>query len=225
MVVSRESVVLVHSPPLDWLADYLQRFYGVRTQVLSPLDIDTFELPTRMRGPHRQYDARALVDVLSPLLPSDAYAMIVVVNRDLFIYEAQQYAFGYGLHRERLAVMTFGRLDPIFDGLPRPVTWQADTARRSLTVIAHEVGHTFGMRHCSYYACALNGMSHLKEVDATPPHLCPVCLRKLVSLGGVDPVRRYEDLARFYAAAQMHRPAAWVESRLSRLRGPMATRG
>jgi len=51
--------------------------------------------------------------------------------------------------------------------------------RRSCKVLAHEMAHMFGIEHCIYFHCLMNGSNHLEESDARPMHLCPVDLRKL----------------------------------------------
>ena len=37
----------------------------------------------------------------------------------------------------------------------------------------------FGIKHCVYYKCLMNGSNSLEESRGKPGHLCPVCLRKL----------------------------------------------
>jgi archaemetzincin len=37
----------------------------------------------------------------------------------------------------------------------------------------------FGIQHCVFFNCLMNGSNHLDESDQRPLHLCPVCLRKL----------------------------------------------
>lgn len=51
--------------------------------------------------------------------------------------------------------------------------------RRAMKVSAHELIHTFGVHHCIYYECLMNGSNHLDETDARPVELCPVDLRKM----------------------------------------------
>ena len=46
-------------------------------------------------------------------------------------------------------------------------------------VMVHETGHTFGMTHCTYYECTMNGFNGYTEQVAMQRYLCPVCLRKL----------------------------------------------
>ncbi|KAI9162821.1 hypothetical protein HJFPF1_04414 [Paramyrothecium foliicola] len=56
--------------------------------------------------------------------------------------------------------------------------WLARVARTA----SHELGHCFGMDHCVYYACAMQGTSNIAEDDRQPPYLCPVCATKVASL-------------------------------------------
>eukprot|EP00486_Rosalina_sp_Unknown_P006106 CAMPEP_0201569730 /NCGR_PEP_ID=MMETSP0190_2-20130828/11575_1 /ASSEMBLY_ACC=CAM_ASM_000263 /TAXON_ID=37353 /ORGANISM="Rosalina sp." /LENGTH=279 /DNA_ID=CAMNT_0047992391 /DNA_START=685 /DNA_END=1524 /DNA_ORIENTATION=- len=51
--------------------------------------------------------------------------------------------------------------------------------RRCVGVLLHEIGHLFGLEHCPYFECLMNGANHLVEGDAAPLWLCPICLHKL----------------------------------------------
>ena len=46
--------------------------------------------------------------------------------------------------------------------------------------MVHEIGHMFGLKHCVYYECILNGSNGGFESDRFPDRtLCPICLTKL----------------------------------------------
>ena len=71
---------------------------------------------------------------------------------------------------------------------------------------SHEIGHCFGMDHCMYYACVMQGTCGLAEDSRQPPYLCPVCEAKLrhavVVGGGEESIRawrraRHEAVMRF----------------------------
>ena len=223
-VVEPQYVALVRSPPLAWLADYLTRFFGMPVTLMDPGDLEALHVPTRERNGHQQFDARELLNAVAARIPDDAYSMTALVNRDLFVFQEQEYAFGYGLHRDRQAVMSFAQFDPVFMGEAPLDDAEHVIARRSLAIVSHEVAHTFGLRHCVYYGCVLNGVSHPRELDETPLHLCPVCLRKLAWLGAIDPVARYEALEAFYADAALTEEARWVALRLQHARGAVSLR-
>ena len=68
--------------------------------------------------------------------------------------------------------------------------------RRCLHVVAHELGHLFGINHCVYYSCTMNGANSLAETDRQPLRLCPIDLKKLDAavnhaVGNFDPLRRF----------------------------------
>lgn len=54
------------------------------------------------------------------------------------------------------------------------------TLRLSLTA-SHELLHCFGLDHCVYFACAMQGTASLSEDSRQPPYLCPVCENKLAA--------------------------------------------
>lgn len=55
----------------------------------------------------------------------------------------------------------------------------------------------FGIRHCVYYECVMNGSNHLQESDSRPLELCVVCLRKLQTNIKFDILERYKRLYQF----------------------------
>ncbi|KAI0441568.1 hypothetical protein F4803DRAFT_576357 [Xylaria telfairii] len=53
--------------------------------------------------------------------------------------------------------------------------WFSRVAR----TLVHELGHCFGIDHCIYYACNMQGTSGIAEDVRQPPYLCPICLEKV----------------------------------------------
>ncbi len=49
---------------------------------------------------------------------------------------------------------------------------------RTLKEAVHELGHTFGLRHCKNY-CIMRFSNHLGETDEKPVEYCDSCLSKL----------------------------------------------
>src|SRR5690606_1670187 len=206
-------VTFVFAPLPDRLAGFLSSFYGLPSRVEPERSLAALELaPARVHNHHAQFDAGAILAALEPSLPSDAYSMTALVARDRFVDDRQEFAFGYGLHVDRLAVVSFAQLDPQFLGHDRSPDFQKRIRERSYKLVAHEVGHTLGLGHCDAYACVMNGVAHLAELDATPLRLCPICLRKLLWLVDVDPLQRYRELAQHYQAVGLDADLAWVRA-------------
>ena len=61
-------------------------------------------------------------------------------------------------------------------------------------VMAHEIGHMFGLYHCIYYECLMNGINSSDEQRRTLRIFCPVCLKKLKSNLKFDTKKRFEKL-------------------------------
>ena len=86
-------------------------------------------------------------------------------------------------------------------------------------VLCHEATHCFGVRHCVYASCIMNGSNHLEEAESRPFSACPVDLRKLqltldqAKLGGkgsppTDLVARETALVGWFEEHGLHEDAA-----------------
>jgi hypothetical protein len=60
----------------------------------------------------------------------------------------------------------------------------------------------FGMKHCVYYNCIMNGSNTLDEADNMPVEPCPVCFRKMMTAVRFNPFDRFEHLQNFCKATQ-----------------------
>ncbi|KAJ9609703.1 hypothetical protein H2200_006031 [Cladophialophora chaetospira] len=50
---------------------------------------------------------------------------------------------------------------------------------RLCRTVSHELGHCFGLDHCMYKACVMQGTASVAEDMRQPPYLCPVCEAKI----------------------------------------------
>jgi archaemetzincin len=217
VIEGREFVGLVRTPELADLGELAASFFGLPADVLPASELPLDDLPSREVKSGRQLDVHGVLDLVSASLPAGAYGMLALVNYDLFAWPEQQFAFGYSTHTDRVGVMGFSRFDPSFYGGPRPDDLATAVMRRSARVLLHEAAHLFGMRHCQYWRCLLNGIADLDELDAVPLRLCPVCLRKLHLLTGVDPRERYVAMLPVLERLGLHDELAWTRARLQRI--------
>lgn len=92
--------------------------------------------------------------------------------------------------------------------------WRSRVCRTA----SHELGHCFGIDHCVYYACIMQGSASLMEDSRQPPFLCPVDLSKVVQATGADVWERYSALRSFCGEHKdvhaFHAFGAWVDGRL-----------
>lgn len=94
---------------------------------------------------------------------------------------------------------------------------------RTAKFLLHQVTHMFGLLHCCYFRCLMNGAAHQEEADGRPPYLCGVCLKKLQLVTSMDPLMRYMHLARFWAWAGSPQIALWYETRVRVVRSTFST--
>ncbi|KAA0254364.1 hypothetical protein FBQ97_18045 [Acidobacteria bacterium ACD] len=125
---------------------------------------------------------------------------------DLYAGPSWNFVFGQASLTERVGVYSFARYAPESGSAPAHAP-----LLRACKVLAHEAGHLFGLWHCIYYACLMNGSNHLAELDRRPLHLCPVCLRKLQSSSRFDVTERYRRLRDLCCEAGFDDEAAWFE--------------
>src|SRR5207248_3227802 len=203
------------SPSLERLKAFASAFFAFSVDVLPPLDITAAAITTR-RNPHTHNRQLLTTDILALLrqrLPRDAYALLGITMEDLYPDPSWNFVFGQASLRERVGAYSFARYDPRFYN-ERVADTERLLLRRSCKVLAHEMAHMFGIEHCIYFHCLMNGSNHLEESDARPMHLCPVDLRKLQESIGFDVVERYRRLLQFYLSAGFTEEASWLSRRL-----------
>jgi archaemetzincin len=207
------------SPPLDRLREFAAAFFMMDVAVLPPLDLATGRITSR-RNPSTGQPQLLTGDLLALLrskLPNDAYALLGITMVDLYPQESWNFVFGQASLRERVAVYSFARYDPHFYGASPPKDGQSLLLLRSCKVLAHETAHMFGIQHCIYFHCLMNGSNHLAESDARPLHLCPVDLRKLQHSIGFDVVERYRRLLDFSRQTGFLDEARWLARRVEHI--------
>ncbi|MBL9133402.1 MAG: hypothetical protein JNG86_19480 [Verrucomicrobiaceae bacterium] len=207
------------APSLKTLSEYCTVFFGMETRVLEAVALD--KVPAKRRtNPNTKKLQLLTTDILGWLpsrKPADAYALIAVTMEDLYPQESWNFVFGQALLQGGAGVFSFARYDPAFYGEARDAETRALILRRSCKVLSHEMGHMFGLLHCVFYECIMNGSNHLDETDSRPMHLCPVCLRKLHMAAGFELAKRETALSAFFTAQSMRAEAEWTRRRVEKM--------
>jgi archaemetzincin len=207
------------SPSIAKLRDFAAAFFAMEVRVLPAVRISA-SFTTR-RNPHTgtlQILTGDVLNFLKSRVPSDAFCILAITMEDLYPEPSWNFVFGEASPRERVGVYSFARYDPAFYAETCTDDYEVLMLRRSCKVLAHETGHIFGLAHCVYFSCLMNGSNHLVESDCRPLHLCPVCLRKLQWCTGFDVVERYTSLERVTREASFMDEAEWLRRQLKRLR-------
>lgn len=206
------------SPPLEELRIYAEAYFQLDVKVLPGFhpEPEQFWPRTNKHTHNRQLLTTVIMDFLRTRLPSDAFCLLGITMEDLYPDPSWNFVFGQAWPEARVGVYSFARYDPAFSQKERPADYRAIILRRSCDVLTHELAHLFGLQHCIYYDCLVNGSNSLAEADAAPHHLCPVCLRKLQFAVQFDPVTRYRELSRFYRRHGWADEAAWTNRQLAK---------
>ena len=70
------------------------------------------------------------------------------------------------------------RLRQEFYGLP---TDPELLHERLLKEALHELGHTYGLRHCPDYTCVMSSSNGVERIDLKSAEFCPTCARIMPS--------------------------------------------
>jgi len=204
------------SPSVERLRAYTAAFFQMDVEVLSPLTLSDYNVTTRINlfTRKRQILTKDVLNLLRKRLPDDEFCILALTMEDLYPQPSWNFCFGQASLVHRVGVFSFARYDPAFFGGERELTYQKTLLWRSCKVLVHEIAHMFGISHCIFFKCVLNGSNHLEESDARPMHLCPVCLRKLHFNIQFDVLDRYRQLLRFYQTVDFEKEAQWVNNRL-----------
>jgi len=123
----------------------------------------------------RQYGSIPMLEMLARLCPSDAWKLLAVTERDLFI-PVLTFVFGHAQLGGRLAVLSLARLRQEFYGLApnREVLFE-----RAYKEALHETGHTLGLVHCADRNCAMSLATNVRQIDSKDAAFCARCAARV----------------------------------------------
>ena len=205
------------SPPLEELKEYAAAVFQMEVKILPPLTRYSFTTRVNAQSRKPQILTRDVLDFFETKLPRDAFCLLGITMDDLYPAESWNFVFGQASLVDRVGIYSFARYDPVFFGQKRDADYSKLILKRSCKVLAHETGHMFGLRHCIYFNCAMNGSNHLGESDSRPMQFCPVCLRKLQHSTKVDVVKHYRDQQQFFAKVGFDEESAWLNRRIEKI--------
>jgi archaemetzincin len=235
-----------------------------------------------------QLNLEDILDAAIAMLPADAYALLLLMDHDLYEEEDNDFCCGRAYGGSRVAVVSSARYNPALDAKqevevehswpashcqayvdscvrnaddgaappkkkarvttkqqqaeaasPQPSSSAIQAAVRAFSAVSassrsdsalwlarfcrtasHELGHCFGMDHCVYYACSMQGSAGLSEDARQPPYLCPVDLAKILRAAGAGPTKRYRALLAFCERFERQERtfaafAAWLRQRIA----------
>jgi archaemetzincin len=145
----------------------IEQSFGVKATVgaTEPVPANSY---SHERG---QYQSAAFLDALAALSRADSRVRLGIATVDLFVPELN-FVFGEASSARRSAVFSTARLGGRGNG-PMVV-------RRAVTEALHELGHVWGLAHCSRRDCVMWFSNTLAETDRKGIRFCRQCTRRLL---------------------------------------------
>lgn len=139
---------------------------------------DTFELDFALDAGRGQYSSTAIIERLERVADPNV-RVLGVTACDLYV-PVLTFVFGEAQLEGSTAVVSTARLGDEFYGLPPRENLMRE---RLIKEAAHELGHTFGLRHCDDWQCVMSSSHSVGLLDIKTAEFCPAC-RKRVNQNG-----------------------------------------
>jgi archaemetzincin len=117
-----------------------------------------------------QYHSTAILQAMLPVTEPGA-RLLAVTSLDLYV-PVLTFVFGEAQLSGRCAVVSLHRLREEFYGLPAR---EALMRERLVKEAVHELGHTFGLRHCDDWRCVMTSSHGVERLDVKGAEFCSTC--------------------------------------------------
>ncbi len=166
--------------PLEWIETAAAEWFPLPVTRLPALP-----MPERAYDPARgQYHSVEIMKAVARAAPPKTTRILDVTEVDLAI-PVLTFLFGQAQLDGPVALLSLCRLRQEFYGLPAD---EALLRERAAKETLHELGHTFGLTHCSDMRCSMSLSTDIALVDAKGGRYCPRCgahlVRRFAALDG-----------------------------------------
>lgn len=152
---------------LDDIANSLVREYGIPVRLKEgKIRVSEFYDASR-----RQYNGNKLLKEVDVRYPFNSIKTVGLFEVDLFI-PILTYIFGQAYLNGNTAIASLYRLKNERYGLKPDSKLLMERFRK---VIIHELGHTFGLKHCSNPVCVMRASTYVEDLDQKKELICSHC--------------------------------------------------
>ncbi|CAF1027073.1 unnamed protein product [Adineta ricciae] len=218
------------SPDLDIVCEFSRLFFpGCATELLPSVEFDN-KIKKRIDpfSNQPQYLVAGIIAHLKKLQRKrhnrQELFSIGVTMSDIYPRPDWNFVYGSASIDDGIGIYSFARLDPLFpyslsNSAQRPCTEPERVLilKRAVSTYVHEVMHLFGLEHCIYYSCLMNGCNCESEMDRQLLYLCPICLKKMYLSFGKERFRikeMYQGLLELCRKVEFQEEVHWYENRL-----------
>jgi len=172
-IISLMPVGQVDHALLEPLAEALTR----RLNVACSIQPESLEADFAFNPMRRQYHSTEILKRILQKPQGDTWKVLGVTEMDLYI-PVLTFVFGEAQLADGGAVVSAHRLRQEFYGMP---TNPELLHQRLLKEALHELGHTYGLRHCHDYTCVMSASNGVERIDLKNAEFCPTCAQLVPS--------------------------------------------
>jgi archaemetzincin len=132
----------------------------------SHIDVSTFYDPAR-----KQYNGNQLLKEVDSRVHSNSLKTIGLFRVDIFI-PILTYIFGQAFLLGRAGIASIYRLKNEYYGMKPD---EKLLLERFSKEIIHELGHTFGLKHCHIPTCVMISSTYVEDIDQKSANFCIKC--------------------------------------------------
>ena len=156
---------------LEIIVDDVQREFSVPVKTREGyLDLSEYYDPAR-----KQYNGNELLKEIETQFATETSKTLGIFNVDLYI-PILTYIFGQAFLNGRSGIASIYRLSNERYGIKKDQTTFVDRIRKE---VIHELGHTFGLFHCSNPTCVMRSSTYVEDIDQKEHSLCHKCKAEL----------------------------------------------
>ena len=156
------------------LVPAVSRTFGVNCRI-RPESVDAL---FARDGRREQYYSTAILQALQPIAPE--CRLLAVTSCDLFV-PILTFVFGEAQLDGNCAVVSLHRLrEEVYGMPPNPALLK----ERLIKEAVHELGHTFGLRHCEDWRCAMSSSHSVEWLDVKSADFCNECQKVVTGRPG-----------------------------------------
>jgi archaemetzincin len=178
MTAMARKLAIVLAPIGDVPTDLLEQIAGQLTGIFNLACPVAAMIPKATRaydGRRGQYLGDRILAMLARLDMPDAERVLGVIDADCYA-PGLNFIFGQASIHGRDAFIALPRLRPSFYGLPDN---EVLFSERTLKEAVHELGHTYGLKHCPDRRCVMHFSNSLYDTDVKSQQFCRRCRARL----------------------------------------------
>jgi len=138
------------------------------------IKVDFSDLAQAYNPERNQFFSSKLLDSLGK--PKGEERIVGIADVDLYVPRLN-FVFGEADAISGTAIVSLYRLRQEYYGLTPD---DALFLERATKEIVHELGHTFGLKHCSNNKCVMHFSNSLADTDFKEAYFCPECRPKII---------------------------------------------